>query len=262
MLTPYKINKLNKTKPLKPKVYEDKSVTDLDRMAIDENILDFVSDGLQFDRQVIETTAAHTLPYNPAYVAEIFQNKHSLGGDVHLEPNKYKLKYMNIARGRRPDKTKPPPRNPYNEMVLYEDLESAELVSVPPAPTKFKARPNFEDAFLSVSDGELTEAAIQRARQHMSTAKSLDDMHVGGGFFLTETPQTGRLKSSRTTSSKQSAKKRQSSKAAKKRAAARDELKVINNTDWDEFLINSLSENTARWIVMKTISERNLLFSL
>jgi hypothetical protein len=237
----------------KSKINEDKSKTDLDKLTIDKEMLKFVSDGISFDPQVVRSTAAYTLPYSSTFVKDVFRNKSQLGEDLHVDPKKYKSIYLNFTPMRRPDKTKPPPRNPYQEMVLYEDIEGDTLSSVPLADIRFKNRNAFEEIKnLSASDGELN--VTQRQTQKITHAQSLTSIDDQQGFFLTETQPAD---AARVTSEKPIVKKKQTFKPRKQRAKA-DELREINHIDWDEFLINSLSENTARWIVMKAIHERKL----
>jgi hypothetical protein len=247
---------------LKSKVYEDRSKNDLDKLRVDKEMLDFVSDGLNFDPQVIKSTAAYTLPYKSDYIKEVFRNKDQLGDDFHVDPKKYKFSYLNIKPLKRPDKTKPPPRNPYQEMVLYEDIEGETLSSVPLADIRFKSRNAFEEfKSLSASDGELN--ATQRNVKKMTNAQSLTAVDDQQGFFLTETRhyESHQPGDSIQTDSDKPVKKKQAVKSRKQRAKA-DELKEIHHIDWDEFLINSLSENTARWIVMKVINEREFFFQV
>lgn len=81
---------------------------------------------------------------------------------------------------------------------------------------KFKRVGFFEDnKKRSLSEGDL-ENNLNKVK------KSSENVH---GFFLTEVNEY------------------------------REKIAVIENYDWDDYLIDSLSENTARWIVMKQVSD-------
>lgn len=214
-------------------------------------MLDFVSDGLNFDDQVIKSKAAHTLPYSPSRVNQIFANKTRLDNGVRIERGKYKFKpnkslNYKTAEERKVDELKRIYQYYQSIIAYYKEDNRDSVLNTSTAGAKFKPSSFFQEYDkLSASDTELN---VTGRIDKKSRARSLEDLDQGGGFFLTETLFD---------------KEPQSTKASvKEETNKRVELKELNNIDWDEHTINQLSENTARWVVMKCLNNCKSSFLL
>ena len=219
-------------------------------------MLDFVSDGLKFDSSVVKIKAAHTLPYSSKNVEEIFEKKTLLGDNLKIEPGRFSrgFKYLNLVQVK---KEKKPELSGYQQLAICdEEQDKATYQAIPITESKFKLKHVFEDTSkLFSSDTELNN--VHKSKQNYDQAKmvmSLDDQH---DFFLTET----RFGNEITTKTKSGVKSQPlfGTKKKKGRNSVRDELKELNNVNWDEYVIDLLSENTARWIVVKGITDRKPL---
>ena len=211
---------------VKSRVYYDPSVvTDTDDLRIKSQILDFVADGLKFDEQVVKAKAAYTLPYSKKYAQEIFENKNVISDDLVIEKDKYKVRNENSVK--------------LVEKMMERKKEQLALTNEPKvepkhSTVKFKPINYFVDKKkLSLSDGNLNDA---KKISESSLSKSSDNL----GVFLTEIEE-------------QEVKVPKQSEPVKK--TSDQDLKILDEIDWDDYLIDSLSENTARWIVMKRVTD-------
>jgi hypothetical protein len=251
---------------IKSRVYQDlESKSETDDIILNGKIFDFVTDGLKFDPQVIKSKAKHALSYNAGEVKEIFEDKRSLGNGEYVEPMKYKFKYLNLTPIFAKNPIKENDKSVNNELVLFDQNEKTFLESVPIANIKFKSKNYFEQLKNSSSDTELNRDNIKlESKSEGPASKSLnnstDDLRQG--IFLTETSfHETKLKSSRSRKSERSLSNKKSI-SLKNKNNKREDLKVLENVDWDEYLIDLLSEDAARWIVMKKISDCKSFSSL
>ena len=210
-------------------------------MQINSKLLEFVTDGLKFDQNVVKEKAAYALPYSPRYVKEIYENKHDLGNNLIIDPNKYKQK-PNVLK--------------YKTSIKLNSKNSEELKAIeyeqPKKPFKFKSKELFiTEKKHSLSSSESNLAELEFVDKRLS--KSLDSLKENdndGNFFITET--------SYEVESTYGKKKEQHHKQEKKEFVREDsaaKLKQMVRVNWDDQLIDSLSENTARWLVMKKIND-------
>ncbi len=216
-------------------------------MVISSKILDFVSDGIKFDPQVVKTKAAYTLPYKAEAVHEIFKNKKDLGDNFIIEPNKYRVNdYTSINKEYlRSNKEKT-----VQDLIVYDANKlNIENVAKPPG-YKFKAKNFFIDQKLSSSETQLnadSDPKREAAGSRLKSARSLNDLSDENqpevGIFLTEAPLDDVNK------------EKVQKKEKKVLYEAERDLKELNEVNWDDHLINLLSEGTARWIVMKKVAD-------
>lgn len=207
---------------VKSRVYYDPSVnTDTDDIKVSANILDFVVDGITFDEQVLKSKAPFTLPYDTKYVKQIYDDKYRIDDDLKIQIGKYKT------------------RNEHS-VKLVEQIKARKLqlaiadekndTSDQKKKVHFKRVDYFvEQKKMSLSEGDLRD--LNKLSDSAMT-KSSENLE---GFFLTEVHE-------------------QMTDVVKPKIE-REKIALIENYDWDDLLIDSLSENTARWIVMKQVSD-------
>ncbi|RNA40140.1 hypothetical protein BpHYR1_000484 [Brachionus plicatilis] len=205
---------------VKARVYHDPSVnTDTDDLKISSHVLDFVVDGISFDEQVVKSKAPFTLPYSKKYVEQIFDDKCRISDDLKIEKWKYRTKNEHSA------KLVEQMREKKSQLAIADGAKSEEKRKK----VQFKPVGYFvDDRKMSLSDGDLTDF---KKVCHSNTSKSSENI---GGFFLTEINEQVKVA---------------------KTKMLREKIVHVENYDWDDFMIDSLSENTARWIVMKQVSD-------
>jgi hypothetical protein len=244
----------------KSKIYYDPSKkNEYDEMVIDAKILDFASDGIQFDQQVVKSKAVYALPYTPTYVHEIFKNKKDLGNEFIIEPEKYKINEIKAINKIFMDQWVREKKQK-KELVKIDEGEKSDsniLLGVKSSNVKFKPR---EGMFLEpkLSSSETNLLAIEPSdltNQKNKLSKSLSNIqgteNLEVGFFLTEVEGQNEKNSDKLVLNKKDSK-------TKDEKASKD-LKRLEEVDWDENLINLLSEGTARWIAMKRVTDSNII---
>lgn len=186
-------------------------------------MLDFVTDNLKFDDQVVKSKAKHTLPYSPRLVRETFANSNDLGDQVYIEPNKYKPPSAR-QRLRAWKKASKVDENTSTHHTVQHQHENNDLTAIVNNVHESVCKFIPLNYFRSASDGELnttrtteTDQMIgQNGRVTLAKVKSLEDW--SGDVVKGE-----------------------------------NKVDEEDEWDWDCHLVNQLSENTARWIVMKKI---------
>ncbi len=180
---------------------------------------------------------------------EIYENKHDLGNNLIIDPNKYKqkpnvLKYKTSIR-----------LNSKNS----EDLKAIEYEQ-PKKPFKFKSKELFITEFnenkhgLSSSETNLNEFQSMDKRLSKSLDSLIENDIDGNNFFITETSYEIESTFIKTKEQRNEDEKKES---FRENSAAK--LKQMVRINWDDQLIDSLSENTARWLVMKKINDCKFL---
>lgn len=205
---------------VKSRVYYNPSVhTDTDHIKINSDVLDFVVDGIRFDEQVVMSKAPFTLPYDQKYIEKIFQDKYKISDDFEIEKCKYKTRNehsMKLVEKMRAKKC---------QLAITVQTNSTDEKTS--KKVKFKNVGFFEDnKKKSLSDGDL-EKNLEKMSNLYIKKKSSESLN---GFFLTEVNEC-------------------------RDNDQREKIAFIENYDWDNYLVDSLSENTARWIVMKQVSD-------
>ena len=227
-------------------------------MVIDAKILDFASDGIQFDQQVVKSKAVYALPYTPTYVHEIFKNKKDLGNDLVIEPEKYKINEVKALNKLFMDQWMKEKKEK-KDLVKADEMKNSDiLIRIKSSNVKFKPREGmFLDTKLSSSETNLlaieSNSTPDLKSQNNKISKSLNNIqdtdNSGTGFFLTEVEGQIEKRSAKPVSNKKDLKDKEEKESRG--------LKRLEEVDWDENLINQLSEGTARWIAMKRVTDRN-----
>ena len=249
-------------------------------MVINSKILDFASDGIQFDAQVVKSKAVYAMPYSPSYVHDIFKNKKDLGNDLVIEPEKYKInEIQNINKIFMTQFNKE--KNEQRKLVELSKIDDNEndeherAVVCPPQPAhKFTVRFKPKEAVffeqkLSASETQLAiEGSTEQHNLHSKKetskrehSKSLNNLYEVGpqdDFFLTELKESS--EKTAPTQKKEAAIVDENVSPNSKRKGEYGVLKQLENIDWDENLINQLSEGTARYVAMKRVTDRNSNF--
>lgn len=200
---------------IKSRVYNDPSEEDpLQDIKVDARILDDVTNTVQFDKQVIQTKATHTLSFSPSLTREAFLDARELDETVLVEANKHRL--PNARQRLRAFKKKLNVTNIKNDREVESQMTEFKTIKAKFVPVSY---------FKSASDGETEKETISNDTR-VKNARSLQDLNKSneGGIFLTE-------------------------------SAVQD-----SDWDWDCQLIDELSENTARWMVMKKIERDGQFF--
>ena len=222
-------------------------------MVISSKILDFVSDGIKFDPQVVKTKAAYTLPYKAEAVHDIFKNKKDLGDNFIIEPTKYRVNdYSSINKAY----LKLNKEKTVQDLIVYDASKlDTGAGFVKPQAYKFQPKNFFVEQKLSSSETQLnvdSEAKREAAGSQLKSARSLNDLSDDNqpevGIFLTEAPLD------------ELSKEKPHKKEKKVLYEAQRDLKELNEINWDDHLINLLSEGTARWIVMKQVSDGSFIY--
>ena len=209
-------------------------------MHLNENLLKFVTDGLKFDNDVVKSTCAHALTYNPSDGVELFKNKTQLSNNVRI-----------LQRTEIPKPLRKWPK--LKEQIVPKAIEYKELIDEPQKLAKldFKSKQIFEVLNKDRKGSHaLKSGSILTAKSFLvSEATDENPNAKGDGFFLTET--TTAFKSSR-----------------KKVTMKNDDMKLLSKSltnveslsnDWDDHLMSKISENTARWIIAKKTDCKFLL---
>ena len=205
---------------------------------LNHNLLNFVTDGLKFDNEVVKSTCAHTLAYNATDGIEIFKNKTQLSNNVRI------LQKNDV----------PKPLRKWPKLKSESSLkaiEYEELINEPNKPAKINFQKNnyFE---VVTKAGRRLAGSLDRVKSfaisEITTEESKDDI----GVFLTEA------------TIHRSAKKNLNIENVEmlSKSLTNIDLKSDNSLkkdDWDNYLISKLSENTARWIVSKK-TDRKFIF--
>lgn len=211
-------------------MYRDSSEEDpLDDVQVDPRILAIVAENLQFDKQVIKSKAKHTLSYSPSLTQEVFQTR--VGDEALVEANKHRIPSAQTRLRQLKKKLswnkKNQPRRVENSQEKTTDQKEEDL---DPIHSVKAIEPRFtpKNYFRSASDGELSDGGEKTAvvQNTKKTAKSLEDVNHVEGIFLTE------------------------------------DQHQESEWDWDCQLIDELSENTARWLVMKRMERDGLVNNL
>jgi hypothetical protein len=220
--------------------------------------MNFVIDGIQFDPDFVRSKCAYALPYNPDpahRIDEIFnqnlENNYKLRKSKKLKPKrniypKYlikwkeqKQKHHQLSHSQKEDgkklklkvyfKNNKAITNDNNNLNRSVDSIERNLIKTDFFLTELIL--DNESKVLTEEEGEEEEENIEDyilnhptlAMQNEQLTKSLNDL----------------MKVNNTNNNK-----------------GKDELNTtLNETSWDEHLMNSLSENTARWIVMKNTND-------
>jgi hypothetical protein len=232
-------------------------------MVIDSKILDFASEGIQFDQQVVKSKAIYAMPYKPAYVHDIFKNKKDLGNDFLIEPEKYKTNEIKALNKLFMDQWMKEKKEKKDLVKVDENFSDKNvLVHLKSANVKFRPR---EGMFLEskVSSSETNLLSIEPksesnvTSQNNNLSKSLNNLqdtdNAETTFFLTEVEGQNERKSAKPMPTNKNDDKHKEEKES-------NGLKRLEEVDWDENLIDLLSEGTARWIAMKRVTDRNIHF--
>lgn len=218
-------------------------------MQINEQLLDFVSDGFKFTPEVVRSKAKHALPYKTNLVNEIFEDRNKLGNDIFLVKRQKSVifnKYPNNSERIRTER-----KNNSNEMLCIENGENNyDALNAEYALVKFKPKNYFNNKFASSSDLSMAEG--DEVKNLNQRSKSLDNINEDievEGVFLTETrPESAE---------KKLVKKNEPSQLKQSLNENALDLQLVEQPKqkWDDHLLSQLSENTARWIAMKNTSD-------
>jgi len=227
-------------------------------MKIDAKILEFVTDGIRFEENVVESKALYTLPYSSKYAKQIFDNKSTIANDLILDPNKYKkVNKRNLARK----------MNSYREKITEErDSSNDHLVFLTDKIEKEEETP-FNQSAHNVATFKPLEI-FSHMRSLSNSESNLAE--VDSFYFRDDDDQT--TKRSRSLNSldgmenkqlvlfKKSTSNEHNQHEDSERAVREQNFFSDSNSQigWDEYLIDLLSENTARYLVMKKVSNRKL----
>lgn len=246
-------------RPTRSKVAMSSNDDHDDELKVDRTLLEFVLDGIEFDKQVVRSKALSAMPYSVNYVKEIFDNKATLAGNEQDEPplrldkHKYRAKLAEERAQVRKKSLKKPTAAPSamtetKQLAIEDDHPTVNR-------SKFKPVHYFVEMGnqLSSSDSELNKLS---QTGDLSKVKSLEDVaYAEKNFFLTETQPTQVHRPPE--------KKKPHPPVPHHSSILEDEstnlIESSDEWDWDCHLINMLSENTARWIVMKRVSDRTYI---
>lgn len=214
-------------------------------MKINKKFLDFATENLIFDQQVVKNKAAYSLPYDPKKVYEIFNNKNSVTDDVYIRPGKYKYKKVFLIKSMKKNLVKDE-----TESKDFDIIDEIQLTKLPNSIEKFKPKVYFVKPKSSLSDSQIEANGLKKFSDTNFT-KSFDNLSLinENGFFLTESViDSEKFKVATNKYNNDSS------------VVQGGYLKKLNDINWDDYLIDSLSENTARWIVMKQVFDRKVTF--
>lgn len=245
-------------------------------MIIDRKLLNFVTDGIKFDQEVVKSKAAHSLPYSAKYVKEIFENKTDLGNDYIIKKRNY-TKYGHISAE---------VRKSFNDLkinkgklaLIINERSDGEIEIVTDAIVKFKPKILFKKTRSETSLNEIDSTNVNKnISRSFYDLKEMDEdnndrvLNVNEDedededqieitpIFLTDLNDNQyKNKNNENKDEFKQITESLNIDTAKKRASTPNKLKALNDLKWDDHLINSLSENTARWIVMKNTFERKI----
>ncbi len=263
---------------IKSKVYA-KSSHETDDMLIDPKILNFVSDGLSFDKQVVKSKAAHSLPYSVKYVKEIFKNKANISDDYVIDLNKRsQLKYGRISSAVRKRFKQQKKQSAAKLAVIvsetpgklkivytsisffpkYNSISDGQFEVVTNALVRFKPKSLFHsisNESLVDSSGNIINKDLSRSLDHLEeqNEQELEEQQVEiMPIFLTESKQLkeNKLKQNDDNDafSQLSEQHNLNNENRKKEMpSTADKIKSLEEVNWDDHLISLLSENTARY---------------
>ena len=206
-------------------------------------MLKFVTDGLNFETEVVKTTCAHALTYNPTDGTELFKDKTQLSNNVRI-----------LQKTEIPKPLRKWPK--LKEKNAQKAIEYHEMISEPEKPRKieFKSKQFFE---VLNTKGSFTakSSSIRTAKSFIvSEDASEDSKDKSDGVFLTETTP---IKFSR----KKVTIDKQDTKITSKSLTNLESLSEMPTNEWDDYLISKISENTARWIIAKKTERKYTFFS-
>ena len=253
----------------------------VERTSVDEQVLEFLSDGLRFDSNVVKTKAFHTLPYSRRYLDEVLQKRHTLDDNYVLESNKYRTRFFAVHKSQAAVAlTKNSLRLEQaaeadasiaaitgNENTQLREEET--LLSSSSLPTKKPFR--FRQTTLFISDLTRSASSLGAWEQQQAGGNSLtqsgrlkrsgsldqlfdEQTRQQSFFFLTEQhnlPEEEADELAAAAGDKQTTSR--SMRRRQQRRAPGDDMKQLERRDWDDELIDQLSENTARWLVMRKV---------
>lgn len=210
-------------------------------MEISHALMDFVADGFKFEREVVRVKAKHAAGYDATEVHTILEKKNELENGVSLV-KRTKSCVLNKYQDNQTNFEKEVKRAAESSR---RDQDSHTLLAI---------EPNYN----SLIDG--TESALVKFKPKVHFAKSLGDLAEnmdeeevetqGDSVFLTE------ASSDMPPSVSPPLNKSVAHKAGPVLNENALELaKVDTKLNWDDHLIGQLSENTARWIAMKSTSD-------
>lgn len=245
---------------VKSKVYYDPSKSsEADVMRINQNVLSFVIDGLDFDKQVVKTKAAYLLPYNQKETNKLFEDKTQISSEYKIK--KRELKYGRITSAVKRTIREQREQEKLKLAVIFNEKSDGEIEIVGDALVKFKPKSLFSRSNENLSIKASSSHEDISKNQEKKLSKSLENLNEINEqndeqdeeveitpVFLTETTSDDY---------KNVVKDMNITAGTKKRAQSANKLKSLNEMNWDDQLIDMLSENTARWIVMKNTCDRN-----
>lgn len=216
--------------------------------------MQFVTEGLKFDQDVLKTTCAHALPYDPTEVKQIFKNKTDLGDNLRISQ---KLE--------QPKRLRKWPNG--NQKVGLDLMPYQELINQPAKDVKFKPK----DPFITVdsSDDEYNQqkplaidnVPFSEKEKITTVTKPVDHKQAeveqvkSDAVFLTETSEMD-------STIRAGDQKKLSLSKSLTNLDFNSKEQARRKNDWDDYVLSKLSENTARWIVgKKTDSKFNLPFN-
>jgi hypothetical protein len=225
-------------------------------MKINPKLLEFVTDGIRFEENVVESTALYALPYSSKYAKQIFDNKSTIANDLILDPNKYKRinkRNLSLKFNSNREKISKGRENSNDQLISITDKSDNNQIeeeeTCKPAHVTFKPLEIFSHMrSLSNSDSNLAEFDSFYLRddddQATKRSRSLDSFD---GFM--ENKQLVLV--TKTAGNEQET-------INKTRGEEKYFKETKTQIGWDEYLIDLLSENTARYLVMKKVSNRKL----
>ncbi len=215
----------------KARVVHTSAAIDEEDVEVNENLLEFVSDGFKFDPAVVRAKARHALPYDPGEINEILENKNDLGNDILLLKrtrsvvlSKYQNNNVNRLRS-----VKEPDESANQQMLAIESGSVSDYSALDTELALVKFQPKVY--FANKTSDESADAPGDELE--------LKDEDGVEGVFLTEA---------------------EPEKVGVKRPVLNEnalELQSVERTvvKWDDHLIDQLSENTARWIAVKNTAD-------
>jgi hypothetical protein len=230
---------------IKSRIYDEYKI-DENEVILNDNLLKFVTDGLNFETDVVKTSCAHALTYNPTDRVELFKDKTKLSNNVRI------LQKTDIPK---PLRKWPKLR----EKNIQKAIEYHEMLNEPERPPKidFKSKQYFEVVNRNKESNTAKSSSIRTAKSFIITenANNEDLKEKDDGVFLTEATL---IKSSR----KKVTIEKEDTKVTSKSLTNLETLSEMPTNEWDEYLISKISENTARWIIAKKTERKNLFHFL
>jgi hypothetical protein len=182
---------------------------------LNDNLLKFVSDGLKFDHEVVRSSCAHTLSYNPTDLNVFFKNKTELSNNIKILQKTEQSK----------------PLRKWPKIKAEEEIKAIKYQELIEQPTKI-SKFNLKNQFIMTT----TTTSVKKS---FTESQIIEEDESSDGVFLTEEPTKKILLE----------KKEPLTKSLTNLSINSDRKE--KKSDWDDFLISKLSENTARWIIAK-----------